>query len=277
HSLTSGRLRWASLGPVYDEFYYPEGVYIGFPDSPAQFRENLASAFPGEVAAIDGYFARVREVAGAMRRYYLARLAPPRLATAADLLFARTAQAAFQARTADVVGALTQDPRLRTALCGQWGYYGSTPSRSSFAMQALVTKHFLHGGYYPEGGSSEIARCLLRTVADAGGWTRIRSDVAEILVEDGAAIGVRLADGEELRARRVVSAVGVMSTVTRLLPPAHRDAAWARSIDQLSPAPAHVCLYLGFRGDIREAGAGAANKWFWSTWDVEADGWDVAP
>jgi all-trans-retinol 13,14-reductase len=142
-------------------------------------------------------------------------------------------------------------------------------------MQALVTKHFLHGGYYPDGGSSEIARCLLRTVADAGGWTRIRGDVEEIMIERGAAVGVRLKDGEEVRARRVISAAGVMSTVQRMLPAHVREQAWARSIASLTPAPAHVCLYLGFHGDIRAAGAGSANKWFYNSWDAELDAWKV--
>ncbi len=274
-ALTDDKLRWSSLGPVYDEFFFPDDVHIGFPDSPQAFREVLVSAFPREERGVDTYLRRVREVANAMRSYYLTRLAPKRLGTVADLLLARKARSYFQERTADAVAAMTSDEHLRTVLCSQWAYYGSTPSRSSFAMQALVTKHFLHGGYYPEGGSSEIARCLLRTVADAGGWTRIRGDVEEILVEDETAVGVRLADGEEIRAGRVISAAGVMSTVQRLLPSRYRARSWTRTIDTLSPAPAHVCLYLGFKGDIREAGASAANKWFYTTWDAEFDAWDV--
>ncbi|MCA9716632.1 MAG: NAD(P)/FAD-dependent oxidoreductase, partial [Myxococcales bacterium] len=274
-ALTDDKLRWASLGPVYDEFYFPDGIELGFPDSPQAFREALVAAFPGEARGVDTYLRRVREVAGAMRSYYLTRIAPKRLGTLADALLARKARGYFQERTADAIAAMTDDPRLRTVLCSQWAYYGSTPSRSSFAMQALVTKHFLHGGYYPEGGSGEIARCLLRTVADAGGWTRIRGDVEEILVEGDAAVGVRLASGEELRASRVISAAGVMATVRRLLPPRFRARPWARSLNSLSPAPAHVCLYLGFKGDIRAAGAGAANKWFYGTWDAEFDAWAV--
>src|SRR5262249_25624658 len=50
---------------------------------------------------------------------------------------------------------------------------------------------------------------------------------------------------------------------------------WAQSIASLKPSPAHVCLYLGFRGDIRAAGATAANKWFYETWLSDAVTWDV--
>ena len=45
----------------------------------------------------------------------------------------------------------------------------------------------------------------------------------------------------------------------------------------LDPAPPHVCLYLGFEGDITKVGAGPANKWFYETWDTEIDAWDVQP
>ena len=274
--LTDGRLEWASLGPVYDEFYFPDGFRIDFPDSPKQFRDNLVAAFPDEVKGIDEYLRLVRAVSSAMRGYYLSRAAPPLLAWPAQKLMAREAERYLQMNTAEVIEGLTDNPHLRTIFAAQWGYYGSVPSRSSFAIQALVVKHFLWGGYYPVGGASEIARTLLTTVADAGGWTRISTDVEQILVEGGRAVGVRLVGGEEIRAAKVVSAAGIMSTVQRLLPPGLADTDWVRTVDALHPAPAHVCLYLGFEGDVRAAGAGSANKWFWETWDSEFDAWDIS-
>ncbi|MEC7518703.1 MAG: NAD(P)/FAD-dependent oxidoreductase [Myxococcota bacterium] len=276
-ALTDGQLEWASLGPVYDEFHYPEGFRIDFPDSPRQFRENLVEAFPDEVEAIDAYLHLARSVSKSMKTYYLARMAPARFGGMLDKLFAKDAQRHLTTKTRDVIEGLTEDPRLRAVFAAQWGYYGSTPSRSSFAIQALVVKHFMHGGYYPKGGAGQIARTLLQTVADAGGWTAIGADVQEILVEGGRAVGVRLEGDREVRADRVISAAGVASTVARLLPPPYSDDAWARSVEALEPAPAHVCLYLGFEGDIREAGASGANKWFYETWDTEAEGWSVDP
>jgi len=274
-ALTDGRLKWASLGEVYDEFYFPDGFRIDFPDSPRKFRENLLEAFPGEQAAIDGYMAAVREVAGGMRGYYLARTFPKQMGPVADRLFGRGAQRFLKMRTADVIAELTDDPRLRTLLAAQWGYYGSPPSQSSFAIQALVVKHFSHGGYYPVGGSGAIATELLRTVAEAGGYTRIVADVDEILIEGGKAVGVTMTTGDVVRAPTVISAAGVVSTIRRLLPEAHRSQPWADETQSLAAAPAHVCLYLGFKGDIRKAGAGPANKWFYNTWDHEAMTWPV--
>ncbi|MCG8456786.1 MAG: NAD(P)/FAD-dependent oxidoreductase, partial [Holophagales bacterium] len=273
--LTRGRLRWASLGPVYDEFFFPGDFRIDFPDNPGRFRANLVEAFPHEEEAIDAFLLRVREVASTMRGYLACRTLPRRLVGPVEWLLARDARKYLRQNTAEELAELTDDPRLRTVLAAQWGYCGATPSRSSFAVQALITRHFSHGGYYPEGGSPEIARQLLRTVAESGGWTRILADVDEILVERGKAVGVRLADGEEIRARRVVSAAGVGATARRLLPEPIRSEEWVQEVLELDPGPAHVCLYLGFEGDIREAGASAANKWFYNTWSSEDDLWHV--
>lgn len=277
HAITDGKLQWNSLGPVYDEFHYPDDFRIDFPDNPKQFRDNLREAFPNEHQAIDAYLKLVREVASAMKGYYLARTTPKGMASrAADLFLGRKAARYFAERTKDVIDGLTDDPRLRCVFSAQWGYYGSPPSRASFAIQALVVKHFMHGGYYPVGGSQQIAKHLLATVAEQGGWTAIHADVDQVLIEDGRACGVRLTDGREVRAQRVISAAGVASTIQRLLPAEYRNEDWASRVEQLKPASAHVCLYLGFRGDITEAGCGAANKWFYEVWSSEEDAWDIS-
>lgn len=294
--LTDGRLRWASLGETYDDFSFPacpefpDGLRIGFPDNPREFRDRLTAAFPDQVEAVDAYLDAVRDTAGAMKGYYLARSLPRWLIPGFGRWMARRAQRRLTQNVREVLTDLTDDARLRTVLTAQWGYHGAPPSRASFAMQALVTKHFLWGGYYPVGGSQEIAGCLTRTVEEAGGWTRILADVDEILVEKGRAVGVRLRPGrgsgedsglgEEIRARKIVSAVGVNATVRRLLPDEVLEGGRAddlADVRDLEPGPAHVCLYLGFRGDIRRAGAGAANRWFYDTWDSEQEVWRVAP
>ena len=275
--LSAGRLEWASLGSHYEEFNYPGDLRIDFPDNPTGFRDNLVQAFPQQSAAIDEYLRLIRTTAAATRGYFLARLMPRHAGAVAERVLARKARKLFYRRTADVVGQLTGDERLRAVMTGQWGYYGSVPSRSAFAIQALVVKHFTHGAYYPVGGSASIAKGLLSTVARNGGWTRIGADVEQILIEKGRAVGVRLRRGEEIRATRVISAAGVPSTITRMLPDEYRYAHWARSLLALESSPPHVCLHLGFEGDIRQDGCGPANKWFYETFDCEDNTWVVGP
>jgi len=40
-----------------------------------------------------------------------------------------------------------RDEKLQALLTAQWGYYGSPPDRSAFAMHALVVKHIVFGEY----------------------------------------------------------------------------------------------------------------------------------
>jgi len=273
--LTDNRLKWSSLGSVYEEFRWADGFALDFPDNPEQFIENLAAPFPDERQSVLEYVQLCREITRSMRGYFGAKVAGAPLGWALEHTLARKAHRFLAQPTRDVLPTLTNDPRLQALFVAQWGYYGSPPSRSSFAIQALVTRHFLHGAYYPVGGSQRIAWELLQTVADCDGWTRIVSDVEEILIEGGKAAGVRLATGEEFRAPKIVSAIGARATVERLLPEAFRDRSWSKSIASLKPAPAHVCLYIGFKGDIRKAGCSGANKWFLSSWDLEQGEWQI--
>jgi all-trans-retinol 13,14-reductase len=207
----------------------------------------------------------------------LSRAVPPKFAGIADRLVGRAARKYFGQTVSEVMAEITDDERLKAVLCSQWGYYGAIPDDASFAIQALVTKHFLHGAYYPVGGSQRIAETLLSRVADNGGWTRISSPVDEILLDAvGNAIGVRVGD-ERILAGRVVSAVGAQATTQRLLPGDVARDEWAQSLAELTPASAHVCLYVGFKGDIAKAGASAANQWFNDTWDTTIESWRVDP
>ncbi|MEI8256108.1 MAG: NAD(P)/FAD-dependent oxidoreductase [Deltaproteobacteria bacterium] len=272
--LTRGRLEWSSLGTVYDEFHFPD-LRLDFPDSQKQFEHVLCDAFPSETAPIRTYLARTREISTAMRSYYAAKMLPPAWAPFAGRVLAARAQHELNRRTVDVLNELTTNKRLQSVLTAQWGYYGSTPDRSSWAAHALVARHFLHGAFYPVGGAGRIADALLATIAEAGGWTRIRADVSQIVVRDGAAVGVQLASGETIRAGRVISAAGAVATVKKLLPPEERAKPWVQSIAALGSSPPHLCLYLGFKGDIRAAGATPANKWFYEVWDSDAAYWNA--
>ena len=55
---------------------------------------------------------------------------------------------------------ITDNPVLAAAFAAQWFDHGGRPSKASFAMHALLTRHYMRGGYYPVGGSSVIAASM---------------------------------------------------------------------------------------------------------------------
>ncbi len=269
--LTDGRLEWASVGEIYDEFNFPDGFTIQFPNSKPAFRDMLYEYFPDERGAIDRYLELVQAASRSAAGYMQARVAPPVLGAGAKRKASKAAMPFFNATTAEVLEDLTDDPHLRSVLAAQWAYYGSTPSKSSFAMHALMVAHFAWGAFYPVGTAESIAREMLRTVADAGGWTLVRTEVESIVIKGGKAVGVRLSDGTEISAGAVISAAGAPVTAG-MLPNGVLDAPVS-----MTPGPAHVSLYLGFEGDVERAGGARYSQWFFETWDMERDVWPVTP
>ena len=269
--LSGGRIAWESVGEIYDEFNFPDGFTIQLGSSREHFRETLVDYFPAERAAIDDYLALVRTAARAAAKLLQSRAMPPLLGTGGRKKAADAALPHIYSTTAQVLASLTDDPRLRSVLSAQWGYYGSTPSQSSFAMHALMVQHFLNGAYYPVGGASSIAEGMLATVAEGGGWTAVRRTVDEILVRRGRVAGIRLSDGTEIGARRVISTAGAVPTAQMVGEPVEPSGSFREA------GPAHVSLYLGFKGDVAANGAQRYCQWYYSSWDMEVAGWDVDP
>lgn len=88
---------------------------------------------------------------------------------------------------------------------------------SALGMVELPWSH-AGGVHRPRGGMGKVSEAIARALEAHGGEIRFDSHVEKILVEDGRAIGVRLAGGETIRARRaVVSAISPLRTFLRLV------------------------------------------------------------
>ncbi|MEB3273803.1 MAG: NAD(P)/FAD-dependent oxidoreductase [Prochlorothrix sp.] len=102
---------------------------------------------------------------------------------------------------------------------------------------------------YPVGGSGAIVAALVRGLERWGGRLRLRCPVAKILVEKGRAIGVRLANGEEIRAKQVISNATVWDTYGSLLDPEDIPA-FSRQKAMATPAvESFMHLHLGIRAE----------------------------
>jgi all-trans-retinol 13,14-reductase len=84
------------------------------------------------------------------------------------------------------------------------------------------------------------------------------------MVRRGSVTGVRLSDGTEVAAKRIISAAGAIPTSDLL-----KDGLPADTETYREPGPAHLSLYLGFKGDIARHGAERYCQWYFDTWDME--------
>ena len=113
----------------------------------------------------------------------------------------------------------------------------------------LADRHF--GGInYPVGGSGTIPAALCRGIEKFGGSIRYQSEVTGILVDNGVARGVRLADGTEHYAKAVISNATVWDTFNRLV----ADSRYRVDADRFLQAPSWFQLFLGVDAAVIPAG-----------------------
>ncbi len=83
---------------------------------------------------------------------------------------------------------------------------GPDQATSGFMTQVIAAALQLGGMPVPEGGGVRLVDALAGIVVDAGGEVRLETEAKQVLVANGRATGVRLADGELITATRAVVA-----------------------------------------------------------------------
>ena len=82
---------------------------------------------------------------------------------------------------------------------------GAPPSQKNLAIGAMMMAMRHHPGMArPQGGTGALVEALLRLVKSHGGVVLTDQSVKQILVDDGRAVGVKVADGKEYRAKHAV-------------------------------------------------------------------------
>jgi len=122
-----------------------------------------------------------------------------------------------------------------------------TPALLSAAM--FVDNH--EGGvYYPSGSPQMLSNKLEQSIERNGGQVVCRHRVEEILIRDGKATGVRLTDGTEIGADRVVANATVWNLYGGLVKPEHFDPERKKWADSLVPTFGSVCIYLAVDREV---------------------------
>jgi len=259
--VSDGNLKWADMGEVYDKIVIGDKHY-DFVKGVQNFKDKLGSYFPGEEKAIEEYVNLVFEATKTSQKFYMEK-ALPNLVSKVIGGSMRKPFLKFSDRTTyDVLKSLTDNEELIKVLAGQYGDYGVTPKKSSFAMHAAVARHYFSGGSFPIGGSSQIVDTIDPVIEAAGGTILISAEVQEIIVENNKAKGVRMKNDRVFTADNVVSGAGVMTTFNKLLPATTTSK--HKMIDQLQTTKrsvAHACLYIGLEGSPQELELPKANYW----------------
>jgi all-trans-retinol 13,14-reductase len=269
-TITDGKLAWARMDEVYDSMLIA-GQRYDYHSGVKAFREGLLQHFPKAGRDIDAYLAHVRRASQSVPGHFGPRMLPALLQGAAHAAARRLTGDYFARTTFDVLRECTRDAKLASVLVGQWGDYGTPPKQSSFAMHALVAQHYLDGANFPIGGASMIAHHIIPVIEASGGAVLVHAEVESILVNRGRAIGVRMVDGDELLCPQVISACGVHTTVSQLLPQAAaEEAGLVEKVDQLKRSIGHLGLYVGLKGTRESLDLAQTNLWVYRDYDHDA-------
>jgi len=109
------------------------------------------------------------------------------------------------------------DPALRTVFNFHPLLIGGNPYSVTSVYSLISYLEQAWGIHFAMGGTGSLVKGLVGLIEGQGNVIRTKAHVDRILIEGTRAVGVRLADGEEIRADIVVSNADAASTYNRLL------------------------------------------------------------
>jgi phytoene desaturase len=139
-----------------------------------------------------------------------------------------------------------RDPRLRIAFSFHPLFIGGNPLRAT-ALYALVSHlERTYGVHFAMGGTGALVTGLVSLIERMGGEVRLNAGVEKILVENGTATGVRLEDGETIKAAVVVSNADPATTYGTLLEGGRKR--WSqRKLERMNYSMSLLVWYFGTR------------------------------
>lgn len=140
-----------------------------------------------------------------------------------------------------------KNPRLREGISGLFGDMSDFSALGAAMM--LAWQHAGDGGY-PLGGSLALAKRVEKRYRDLGGAIRYGASVSEISVRGEKAVGVVLADGENIPADIVVSAADGHATLFGMLKGRYVTRALKRMYESFPIFEPLLILSLGVARDL---------------------------
>ena len=252
---------WIKMDPV-DTFHFPDGSRFAVPADFDRYLARLKAEFPDEAAALDDFFAAVRE-AYLMGLLHFFRGRPvehlPRLAPYLDLTVKEALDRWFR------------HPKLKLLLTADCPHWGSPPGRTSFVFDSMLRLSYFLGNYYPRGSSQAFADELARCFEERGGYLLTSALARRIVIERGAVSGVeievlrgplsRLCSRDLVRADVVVFNADLLLILEELVGPAHLPASAVELVRRLCASFPCWLTHFGLRGVPASALETAQGYW----------------
>ncbi|MEO1066585.1 MAG: phytoene desaturase [Pseudomonadota bacterium] len=230
------------MDPFY-KIHFDDGRTFTVSDDPEQMRAEIAKFNPDDLPGYERYLKDSEAC------YYVGfeglGLIPfskvsTMLAALPRLGYLRADRSVFQHAKCHI-----KDPHVRIALSFHPLFIGGNPLRvtSVYCLIAYLERQW--GVHFTMGGTGALVQAMVDLMEEQGGSLRLNEEVEEILVDDGAARGVRLKSGQIMPADIVVSNADPAWTYGKLLPKQHIQRWSERKIDNQHYSMSLFVWYFG--------------------------------
>lgn len=261
--LSDNKLKWESMGDVYDKMIFGEKVYE-YRTGIENYIDTMGNYFPKEKDNIQKYVKTVKDTVKKARLYFVDKVFPPFLSSTLGEFIKRPFYRISDRTTLDVMSGITSNKELTGVLTGQWGDMGLPPSQSSFVIHSMVTAHYFDGGAYPIGGSGKIFETFAEKILKNNGKIIVQAGVDKVICHNNKAVGVKLEDGEEIYSDIVVSSAGIINSFTKFVPTNDDFYPLLKSYsEKVKVSTGHLCIYLGLNKTAEELNFQKPNLWIY--------------
>jgi prolycopene isomerase len=246
--------------PVQIHYHLPHNLNLQVHRDYEKFLQELIICFPHEAQGIRKFYGECWHVFNALNSMELLSLEEPRYLarTFFQHPFACLGLAKYLPQNAgDIARRYIHDPQLLKFIdmeCYCWSVVPAECTPMINAGMVFSDRHY--GGInYPKGGVGQIAIKLAEGLEKAGSQICYKARVTEIVIKNGKAVGVRLASGETLNARKVISNATRWDTFGKLIPPEQMPASERRWRDRYRKSPSFLSVHLGVKADCIPVGS----------------------
>ena len=245
--------------PVQIHYHLPNDLELKVHRDYEEFLQELIAIFPHEEKGIRGFYGECWDVFNCLNSMELLSLEEPRYLM--RVFFQKPLSCLGLAKylpvnTGDVARKHIKDPQLLKFIdmeCYCWSVVPALKTPMINAGMVFSDRHY--GGInYPKGGVGQIAQKLADGLVEAGGEIKYKARVSRILMENGKAVGVKLADNSEYRAKRIVSNATRWDTFDKLLPAESipkKEQKWRQRYKKSS---SFLSLHLGVEASVLPEG-----------------------
>lgn len=225
--------------PVQIHYHLPNQLELKVHRDYKQFINELSAKFPHEREGIRRFYDECWKVFNCLNAMELLSLEEPRYLTRVFFQhpFACLGLVKYLPQNVgDIARQHIKDPELLKFIdieCYCWSVVPAEMTPMINAGMVFSDRHY--GGInYPKGGVGQIAQKLVEGLEKAGGHIEYQARVTQILLENGKAVGVQLANGQTYRAKRIVSNATRWDTFENLLPAEQMPAREKKMAETLS-------------------------------------------